>query len=96
MEEREKMTPMKKKGLSNKGLGSIGKINTSGRRLNLDIIPFRNSQIKNKEAAYERQAKIDEGVEIGENSMFTGNAWFDIGLGLGRRARAKKAAKLTK
>jgi len=84
---KEKMDLMPKKGY--KPMGKLGEMDKSK-------LPFRNSQIESRNIAYDRQTKKDEGVEIGENSMFTGNAWFDIGLGLGRRARAKKAAKLTK
>lgn len=54
-----------------------------------DMIPFRNSQIENQKKAYDAQEKKENGIDIGESSMFTGNAWFDIGLALGR-ARTKK------
>lgn len=61
--------------------------------LEMDKLPIRNSQIKNRNKAYTAQERKEKGVDIGDASMFTGNAWFDIGLALGRKKKAKTQSK---
>ena len=54
-------------------------------------LPFKNSQVENRDKAYKKE--IDKKVNIGEDGMFTGNAWFDTGLAMGRRAKKKREGK---
>ena len=61
--------------------------------LEMDRLPIRNSQLKNRNKAYTAQDRKEKGVDIGDASMFTGNAWFDIGLALGRKHKAKTQSK---
>ena len=61
--------------------------------VDIEIMPFRNSQLKNRNKAFTAQDRKEKGIDIGDASMFTGNAWFDIGLALGRKHKAKTQSK---
>lgn len=58
-----------------------------------DSVGLKNGQMDNVSKAYEKQAKTEEGVYLGEDKMFTGNAWVDMGIAAGRAYKKKKNAK---
>lgn len=57
--------------------------------MDFNVMPFKNSQIEKAEGAYAKQQEKDEEVNLGENSMFTGNAWFDIGRSIALKRKSK-------
>lgn len=70
------------------------KYNTLGtiKAIKLYHLPFSNKSIDQTKKAFQTQAKKEDKVNIGESSMFTGNAWYDVGLQMGRK-KAKKIGK---
>jgi hypothetical protein len=45
------------------------------------------------EESNEKPPKKEKKLNLGEDSMFTGNTYFDIGLAIGRRLKEKKQNK---
>ena len=59
-----------------------------------ESVGLKNSQMDNVSGAYEKQAQKDEqGVYLGEDKMFTGDPWVDMGIAAGRAYKAKKNSK---